>query len=157
MLQHFALASHPAYGVSITGSLPAPHQLAAASTKRNSELKLQEETATQLNVLSCAACHFQGIVQLCHGRGEGSGDGKVRQGLGREEGGWSTSAPEGSQSHASNILAVQVGCAGVVAGSPYLLVLQYWDCIVTNDGLHMCSQSPLLTQQQHDAEEHRIR
>lgn len=45
--------------------------------------------------------------------------------------------PQGSQGHSSNILAVQVCSAGVVAGSPHLLVLQYWDRIVTNDSLHM--------------------
>ena len=45
--------------------------------------------------------------------------------------------PESSQSHPSNILAVQVRSARVIAGSPYLLVLQYWDRVVTNDSLHM--------------------
>ena len=45
--------------------------------------------------------------------------------------------PEGGQSHPGNILAVQVGCASVIAGSPHLLVLQDRDSVVTDDGLHM--------------------
>ncbi len=48
-------------------------------------------------------------------------------------------APEGSKSHPGNILTIQVCRLGVIAGSPYLLVFQYWHRIVANDSLRMAS------------------
>lgn len=74
----------------------------------------------------------------CHGSGTAKSPlDQLQQRITNKTGSEVEGIPEGGQCHPGNILAVQVCSAGVIAGSPHLLVLQDWDCIVTNDSLHM--------------------